>query len=63
MASFFMTGDPNALKLTPDGVPGVPPLDAGEEFLVTTEGFASAALTQFEERCTLWRELAPRVPI
>ena len=32
MASFFMTGDPNALKLTPDDVPGAPPLDTGESF-------------------------------
>ncbi|KAI1253232.1 hypothetical protein MGN70_005440 [Eutypa lata] len=63
MASFFMTGDPNALKLTADDVAGVPPLGSGEEFVINTQGFTSAELTQFKERCGLWRELAPRVPV
>ncbi|RYP56533.1 hypothetical protein DL771_011852 [Monosporascus sp. 5C6A] len=63
MASLFMTGDPNALKLTADDVPGVPPLDSGEEFVINSEGFTSAKLIRFEERCRLWRELAPRVPM
>ena len=63
MASFFMTGDPNALKLTADDVPGVPSLATGEEFIINAEGFATAGLELFEERCALWMELAPNVPI
>ncbi len=58
-----MTGDPNALKLTADDVAGMPPLDSGEEFVINSEGFTSVELTQFKERCDLWGELAPRVPM
>lgn len=63
MASFFMTGDPNALKLTKDNVAGVPPLETGDEFVVDDEGFTSVDMTQFKMRCGLWSELAPRVPM
>lgn len=58
-----MTGDPNALKLTSGDVPGVPSLETGKEYVVDDEGFTSADMAQFRMRCSLWRELAPRVPM
>ncbi|KAJ9142148.1 Proline iminopeptidase [Pleurostoma richardsiae] len=62
-ASFFMTGDPNALKLTAANVTGVPALATGEEFNINSEGFASLKLTQFKSRCDFWRSVAPKIPI
>ncbi|KAI0137013.1 carboxylesterase [Xylariales sp. AK1849] len=62
-ASFFMTGDPNAMKLTADNVTGVPALKTSEEFVINSEGFATARLTQFVERCDFWRKIAPKLPI
>ncbi|ORY62210.1 carboxylesterase [Pseudomassariella vexata] len=62
-ASYFMTGDPNALKLTAENVTGVPPLKSGQEFVVNAQGFSTADLTQFKERCDFWRTHAPKVPI
>ncbi|KAI0482824.1 carboxylesterase [Xylariaceae sp. FL0804] len=63
MASFFMTGDPNALKLTGPGVAGVPPLRESEEFVVDTAGFTTAGLARLEDRCAFWKEVAPNVPM
>ncbi|OIW34853.1 carboxylesterase [Coniochaeta ligniaria NRRL 30616] len=62
-ASFFVTGDPNKLKLTNSSVPGVPDLDTGKEFNINAEGFANVDITQLEKRCGLWKKLAPRIPI
>ncbi|KAI0008524.1 carboxylesterase [Xylariaceae sp. FL0662B] len=62
MASFFMTGDPNALKIA-DGISGVPALSTGEEFVINSEGFTTIKLNQFTERCGLWKEIAPKIPI
>ncbi|KAI1426927.1 carboxylesterase [Xylaria sp. FL1777] len=62
-ASFFMTGDPNALKLTASNVSGLPELKTGQEWVIDSAGFTSAKLVQFEERCAFWKEVAPKVPI
>ncbi|KAF3762425.1 acetylcholinesterase precursor [Cryphonectria parasitica EP155] len=62
-ASFFMTGDPNAMKLTPSNVSGVPPLSSGEEFNINADGFADVTLTQFKTRCDFWKSVAAKIPI
>lgn len=62
-ASFFMTGDPNALKLTGINDSGVPPLSTNEEFNINAEGFADIKLTQFQSRCDFWKSLATKIPI
>ncbi|KAJ3558971.1 hypothetical protein NPX13_g9609 [Xylaria arbuscula] len=62
-ASFFMTGDPNALKLTASNVSGLPELGTGQEWVIDSAGFTSAKLAQLEDRCAFWREVAPRIPI
>ena len=62
-ASFFMTGDPNALKLTNTSVPGVPALSSKKAFNINPTGFAQLGLAQLEKRCELWRKLAPKVPM
>lgn len=63
LASFFMTGDPNALKLTADDVSGVPDLSTGREWVIDSAGFTSVELVQLKERCAFWEEVAPDVPI
>ncbi|KAH9902289.1 putative carboxylesterase [Xylariomycetidae sp. FL2044] len=63
MASFFMTGDPNALKLTADTITGVPNLESGEQFVINSEGFTTSSLAQLEARCKFWEEMAPKIPI
>ncbi|KAK8049072.1 carboxylesterase [Apiospora phragmitis] len=63
MSSFFMTGDPNAMKLTPEDIPGVPPLKSGLEFVVDGLGFSTAGLTEFRKRCDFWLAMASHVPI
>ncbi|KAI1312579.1 carboxylesterase [Xylaria venustula] len=62
-ASFFMTGDPNALKLTASNVSRVPDLKIGQEWVIDSAGFTSAKLVQLEERCAFWKEVAPKIPI
>lgn len=63
-ASFFMTSDPNEMKLTGDDEPGVPPLlESGEEFNINAAGFAQLELTQFKGRCDFWKSVAPKMPI
>ncbi|KAI1356541.1 carboxylesterase [Xylaria sp. FL0043] len=62
-ASFFVTGDPNTLKLTASNVSGVPDLETGEEWVIDSSGFTGARLVQLAERCAFWKEVAPRVPI
>lgn len=63
-ASFFMTSDPNELKLTGPDEPGVPPLlSSGEEFNINAAGFAQLELTQFRARCDFWKGVAPKIPI
>ncbi|KAI0022170.1 carboxylesterase [Xylariomycetidae sp. FL0641] len=63
MASFFMTGDPDALKLTGCNASGVPALDSGREWTVTAQGFTATSLAGFARRCGFWRGVAPKVPI
>ncbi|KAK3329637.1 carboxylesterase [Apodospora peruviana] len=66
-ASFFMTGDPNTRKLTPSVAIAVPELLAGssssapEEFVINSDGFDTAQLTQLKRRCDFWRTVAPSV--
>lgn len=62
-ASFFMTDDPNALKLTASNVSGVPPLSADEEFNINVSGFVDIELTQLKTRCEFWKSVAARIPI
>jgi hypothetical protein len=62
-ASFFVSGDPNKLKMTNSSVPGVPDLSTGKEFVIDAEGFTNDDLTQFRKRCDLWKKLAARIPI
>ncbi|KAI0400332.1 carboxylesterase [Xylaria palmicola] len=63
LASFFMTGDPNTLKLTADDVPGLPELKTRRQWIVDGAGFATAELTPLRERCAFWRDVASDVPI
>ncbi|ETS87918.1 hypothetical protein PFICI_01746 [Pestalotiopsis fici W106-1] len=62
-ASFFMTGDPNALKLTAANVTGVPALQTGQEWVIDSDGFTTSNLTQFVARCNFWREMATKLPV
>lgn len=63
IASFFMTSDPNAMKLTGLNDTGVPPISSGKEFNINVAGFANLNLTQFKDRCNFWKKVAPKVPI
>ncbi|KUI54057.1 Lipase 1 [Cytospora mali] len=62
-ASFFMTSDPNAMKLTGSNDTGVPPLSSGTEFNINAAGFADLKLTQFKSRCDFWKRVAAKIPI
>ena len=63
-ASFFMTSDPNEMKLTGPDEADVPPLlSSGKEFNVNAAGFAQLELTQFKGRCDFWKSVAPKIPI
>ncbi|PSR80824.1 carboxylesteras-like protein [Coniella lustricola] len=62
-ASYLETNDPNALKLTPANVSGVPPLSSGKEFNINSTGFTDIKLTQFVERCDFWKSVAAKIPI
>lgn len=62
-ASFFQTGDPNALKLSASTEAGVPPLKDSKEWVVNPEGFATADLGQLEKRCGFWKKTAAKIPI
>lgn len=62
-ASFFMTSDPNAMKLTGPNDTGVPPLSSGKEYNINTTGFADLELTEFEKRCAFWKSVAAKIPI
>ncbi|KAF9262430.1 carboxylesterase [Marasmius fiardii PR-910] len=62
-ASFFQTGDPNALKLSPPTAAGVPPLEENKEWVIEEAGFATTELNQLEKRCGFWKETAAKIPI
>ncbi|KAK1512833.1 carboxylesterase [Colletotrichum tamarilloi] len=62
-ASFFQTGDPNALKLSASTEAGVPPLKDSKEWVVNPEGFATTDLGQLEKRCGFWKRTAAKIPI
>ena len=63
MASFFQTGDPNALKLTALSVPEVPPLSSHKEYVITETGFTTLDYGLLEERCNFWKSIGPKIPI
>lgn len=63
LRSFFMTGDPNDMKLTPKDVPDVPPLKSGLEYVVDERGFSTAKLAELKDRCNFWFNVATRVPM
>ncbi|KAF0332401.1 carboxylesterase [Colletotrichum asianum] len=62
-ASFFQTGDPNALKLSPSTAAGVPSLKENKEWTIVDAGFATAELDHLEKRCGFWRKTASKIPI
>ncbi|KAH9242983.1 hypothetical protein K456DRAFT_1818865 [Colletotrichum gloeosporioides 23] len=62
-ASFFQTGDPNALKLSPSTAAGVPSLKEIKEWTIVDAGFATAELDHLEKRCGFWRKTASKIPI
>ncbi|KAF2856706.1 alpha/beta-hydrolase [Plenodomus tracheiphilus IPT5] len=63
MASFIQTGDPNTHKVTGFGVPAVPDVRSGSQFLVTAAGIAVDGIRELEKRCGFWLGVAARVPI
>lgn len=63
MASFVQTGDPNAHKVTNASVVGVPGVESGRQFLVTSSGLRQGSVRMLEERCACWMRIAERVPI
>ncbi|GAW22968.1 hypothetical protein ANO14919_125150 [Xylariales sp. No.14919] len=63
LASFFMAGDPNALKLTASNISGLPELSTGQEWVIDNAGFTKVKLLQLKERCAFWKEVAPKMPI
>ncbi|KAI0143726.1 carboxylesterase [Xylariaceae sp. FL1272] len=63
MASFFMTGDPNALKLTSSDVSGLPALTSNQEWVIDAEGFRTSPIGPLEKRCAFWKTVASKVPI
>ncbi|KXX74483.1 Acetylcholinesterase [Madurella mycetomatis] len=63
IASFFMTGDPNELKLTNESVRGVPSFQSGREFVIAADSFDQVEYTRLEERCDFWKRMAPKVPM
>ncbi|KAF6815930.1 carboxylesterase [Colletotrichum sojae] len=62
-ASFFQTGDPNALKLSPSTEAAVPPLKENKEWTIVDAGFETAELEHLDKRCEFWRKTAARIPI
>ncbi len=62
-ASFFITGDPNARKLTNSSILGVPALESGAEFNINKDGFSHLSLPQLRTRCDFWKKMAPKVPM
>jgi carboxylesterase type B len=63
MGSFVQTGDPNAHKVTNATVVGVPDVEEGRQFLVTSGGVRQGEIGMLEERCAFWLDRAGRVPI
>lgn len=63
LASFVQKGDPNLHKVTNGSVAGVPAIESGEQFVVTSGGLKQGKLVMLEERCAFWLSVAGRVPI
>ncbi|KAH9845408.1 carboxylic ester hydrolase-9 [Teratosphaeria destructans] len=63
-ASFFQTGDPNAHKLTPMSVAGVPDLKTmNQEFVIYADGFATVDVGELRSRCDFWLGVAGEIPL
>ncbi|KAL9086747.1 MAG: hypothetical protein Q9159_003966 [Coniocarpon cinnabarinum] len=62
-ASFFATGDPNAHKLTPADVSGVPTLQSQREFEIANDSFSDMHFSDLAKRCAFWRSVAHKIPI
>ncbi|KAK2046941.1 carboxylesterase [Colletotrichum somersetense] len=62
-ASFFQTGDPNTLKLSPSAAAGVPFVKDNKEWVVSAAGFVTAELDQLGRRCEFWKKAAAKVPL
>ena len=63
MASFIQTGDPNAHKVTNATVAGVPDVEEGKQFLVTSSGLRQGVISMLEDICKYWLQVADRVPV
>ncbi|KAH8723995.1 Alpha/Beta hydrolase protein [Phaeosphaeriaceae sp. PMI808] len=61
MASFVQTGDPNAHKVTNASVVGVPGVESGKQFLITSKGVKQGGIDLLKERCSFWLGVAERV--
>ncbi|KAK2004635.1 carboxylesterase [Colletotrichum falcatum] len=62
-ASFFQTGDPNTLKLSPSAAADVPSLKDNKEWVVGAAGFVTVRQDQLERRCGFWKKTAARIPL
>ncbi|KAF2085276.1 carboxylesterase [Saccharata proteae CBS 121410] len=62
-ASFFLTGDPNAHKLTNSSVAGVPPISAGDEFVIGVDEFKQVSISRLKCRCEFWKKAGTSVPL
>jgi carboxylesterase type B len=63
MASFVQTGDPNAHKVTNASAVGVPEVESGNQFLVTSGGLKQGDISMLIEKCAFWLSVAGRVPV
>jgi hypothetical protein len=63
MASFIQTGDPNAHKVTNTTVSGVPDVEEGKQFLVTSSGLRQGEISMLEARCKYWFGVAGKIPV
>ncbi|KAF2765339.1 carboxylesterase [Teratosphaeria nubilosa] len=63
-ASFFQTADPNAHKLTPGNVAGVPETkETNQEFVVEADGFSTVEIGQLQARCAFWLGIGGEIPL
>ena len=63
IASFFMTGDPNKLKLTNASASGVPEFSSGRQFVVGANELGQVGYELLEERCGFWKSMRSKIPI
>jgi hypothetical protein len=63
LASYFITGDPNTLKLTADDVAPIPSLSEGKRYIVDKKGFTTTSMTSLNSRCDFWKKMASKIPL